>query len=163
VSPRGRVTTIGSSNGGYPVTPGSLPYGGGQLDAVITTFDPLLEGVQISEPSVPACLGPLDLNAEPMPVAGAADFNLYCSQAPPNAHGALAIWLSVPGGAPWPMRPSYLLPDQSDANGWIETPFPLTSMTPGAQIRFRYVVRNTANCGGAGTLSLSNGLVVTVQ
>lgn len=163
VSSTGRVTLIGSSDGGYPVTAASLPYAGGQLDAVVTALDPLLEGVQIDELSVPSCRGPLNLNAEPTPLGSSASFRLYCSQAPPHSFGALAVWLPPSSGTTWRVRPTYLVPAFTNVDGWVETSFPLSVHAAGTQLRFRYAFRNTATCGVPGTISLSNGLLGTAQ
>lgn len=163
VAPNGRMTIAGSSNGGYPITPGGASYAGGQLDAIITALDPVLEGVEFAEPSVPSCFGSLHLNAEPKPVAGSPVLRLYCSQAPPDAAGVLAIWLPIPAGTSWPVRPSDRIAVRADADGWVETPFALTTLLAGAQLRFRYIFRNTPSCGGIGSLAFSNGLLVTVQ
>jgi hypothetical protein len=178
MSPTGRTTVVGwtAFGGPYPTTPGALQpnYMGGQTDGVVTTLDLFLEGLRPTSPSEPGCRGPLMLNGTRMPVAGDGDFTLYCSGAPPHAQGQLRIrklplhgFASIPSGALTLETRGEIdeIAVVTDADGYVETPFPLTSCSPGQLFAFRYVFRNPASCPaptGEGSCA-SNGLLVTVQ
>ncbi len=89
-----RITLVGwTLSCDYPTTPDAFrpKPPGGNTDAVITTMDLVLQGVQQFGKSTPSCMGSLDLNATEMPVAGASTFGLFCSGAPPLAHGFLLV------------------------------------------------------------------------
>lgn len=59
--------------------------------------------------------------------------------------------------------PLLLFPIASDAAGAAAFPLPLTGIPPGPRVFFQFIWLNTPACGGAGTLSASNALDVTVQ
>ena len=178
VSPTGRATLVGQvfSPGGYPTTVNALQptFMGGQADGFVTTMDLYLEGVEPTVSSTPGCRGPLALNATEMPVAGNAGFAVYCSAAPSLAQGELRIrrhplqgFTSLPSGSLTLEARGVVerIRVIADASGYVETPFPLTSHSPGEKIEFRYVFRNPASCPapiGSGSCA-SNGLLVTVQ
>jgi hypothetical protein len=156
-APNGVLTVVGSTaGGGFPTTPNAMfpQFIGGQYDSFITTFYPYLQGIKITGTSVPACLGPLQLNATAMPIAG-QPFSVYCSQAPPDADGVLLV--RQPG------QQLQVLQVQSDSDGFAETSLGSLPSTPGAVLRCRYRFRNPAGCAGAGTISMSNILIVTTQ
>jgi hypothetical protein len=171
ISPTRRVTVGGRSTGGYPTTPGvPFPnYIGGQTDAVVTTLDLVLEGLELKERSVPACLGPLHANGTEMPVAGSTRFAFFCSGAPPGASGWLVVGQASPstihvGGVTLGLTPTAArIPVHSDAYGWVETPFPLASHVTGDVFAVQYLFQNPTACSGPKSWSSSNVVAVTVQ
>ena len=171
ISPTRRVSVGGRSTGGYPTTPGA-PYPnyiGGQTDAVVTTLDLVLEGLELKERSVPACIGPLHANGTEMPVAGSTRFAFFCSGAPPSASGWLVVGQASPsgvqvGGVTLGLTPTAArIPVHSDAYGWVETPYPLTGHLPGDVFAVQYLFQNPAACSGPKAWSTSNVVAVTVQ
>ncbi len=169
-----RVTVCGDTVSlDYPVTPDAFrnQYTGGDREAFVTTLDLLLQGVQQFGTSVPSCLGPINLNATEMPVAGASSFGFYCSGAPPLADGMLvvafasstAITVPAPERTLLPPTSISLLKIRSDAAGYTEIPFPLALGTQGMQFTARSLFRNTTSCPGPAAWSSSNGLSITVQ
>ncbi len=172
-TPDRRVSVGGYSTGGYPTTPGAAftSYIGGQTDAVVTTLDLVLQGLELKGISLPACLGPLHANGTEMPKSGTASFAFFCSGAPPMANGWLLLGqvLAAPaqvGGLPlWisPTGPMARIPVTSDGDGWVETPVPLTTAAAGQVFAGQYLFRNPPSCQGRGPWSTSNALVVTVQ
>ena len=155
-SPESLVTLVGHTMPPFPTTPNAVfpnPIGG-QSDSFITTFELLLEGVQTTGTSVPACLGPLNANATTMPLAG-QPFGIYCSQAPPNAKGVLIAFSS--DGLP------SIQQVQSGPEGYVETSVGNLPSTPGKLIRYRYAFRNPPGCAGPGLISTSNVVAIQVQ
>ncbi len=174
MSPSGRITVCGLTvSTDYPVTPDAFRnhYTGGNAEAVITTLDLVLQGVQQFGASVPSCLGPITLNATEIPVAGASSFGFYCSGAPPLADGMLvvafisstAIKLPSPERALFPPTSISILKIRSDAAGYAEVSFPLALGTQGLQFTARSIFRNTTSCPGPAAWSSSNGLSIAVQ
>ncbi len=174
MSPTGRVTVCGETlSPDYPVTPDAFRnrYTGGNSEAVVTTLDLVLQGVQQFGTSLPSCLGPVVLNATEMPVAGASSFGFYCSGAPPLADGKLvlvftssaAITIPAPERTLLPPTSISLLKIRSDAAGYTEVSFPLALGTQGMQFTARALFRNTTSCPGPAAWSSSNGLLITVQ
>jgi hypothetical protein len=173
MSATGRVSVAGYCywRGGYPTTANAFQptYQGGQTDAVVTTLDLLLQGVEQYGASTPACNGPLVLNATKMPSAGIADFSVYCSGAPPLADGVLVI--GTHGGSLFHVGSSIpgrhviyqILPVRSDSRGYVETVLPIPSGTTGKQFVCQYSFTNPSTCAGPSAKSSSNGLRVTVQ
>jgi len=155
-SPAGVLTVVGrTASGDYPTTQNAVSphFIGGQEDAFITTFIPLLQGVSLVGRSRPSCLGPLQLNATTMPVAG-QPFGVYCSQAPPNAKGVLVVRDDA-GRTVYPVV--------SDPAGFVETPLGSLPSTPGAVLWCRFLFRNPPTCPGAGPFSSSNSLRIETQ
>ncbi len=175
MTPTGRVSIAGRvfSPGGWPTTPNAFQptYNGGQIDGVATTFDLYLEGVSRFGSSNPACLGPLTMNVTEMPAPGASRFAFWCSGAPPLANGwwilneALAAPTSVGrlGLLTGFSGPLARIPVQSDAFGYVETPYPLTSQALGYEFAGLYFFRNTLSCTGSSPLSWSNALKIKVS
>ncbi len=173
MSPARRVTLVGRTlSVDYPTTPDAFQPKppGGNADAVITTMDLVLQGVQQLGKSTPSCLGPLDLNATEMPVAGASTFGLYCSGAPPLAHGFLLVSIAGSSSALRATRPlRFGMPPtivqfvESNAEGYAEARLPLPAGSTGMQLVCRYLFKNTYSCMGPLPWSTSNGLFVTVQ
>jgi hypothetical protein len=175
VSPTRRVTLAGHTQSpDYPTTPDALQPSpvGGQADAVVTTMDMVLQGVQQLGASDASCIGLLDLNAMEMPVAGSQTFGLYCSGAPPLAGGALVV--SVPGGAPGTLLPgpgklgtvtgpTFVRYVTSDAAGYVEKRFPLPAGSSGMKLLCQLVFQNPPQCTGESPSSSSNRLLLTVQ
>jgi hypothetical protein len=169
----GRVSVTGYcyAPGGYPTTPNALQpnFMGGQTDAVVTTLDLLLQGLAQSGTSIPACHGPLVLNATKMPSSGAADFSVYCSAGPPNAQGVLwvgsrgALLQRVGGTGSSLHDVYYAIAVNSDSSGYTETTLPIPANSTGLTFSCQYVFQNTPTCHGAGPFSSSNVLRVTVQ
>jgi len=177
MTPGGRVTVVGEcfAPGGYPTTPEApFPeYLGGQTDVVVTSMDLLLEGVEPYGESTPACLGPLSIGVTEMPVAGAAEFALYCSGAPPDASGwllvssaAASLGQADPSQATLWIDPSRLVRRiwvQSDAFGYAETSQPLPPNAAGRDLHFQFLFVNPPACPGSATTSASAALKVTIQ
>lgn len=170
---RGRVALVGSSTGGYPTTPSAVQpnYAAGQSNAVVTTMDLLLRGVQQFGESTSSCRGVLQMNTSEMPAAGAATFGVWCSGAPPSARGMLVFGSprSAPafvGGAQlWIdlSRPTTRIPVVADSHGFVETTIPLPATAAGRKVAAQYLFRNSVACGtGRGACS-SNGLLIEVQ
>ncbi|MCI0633936.1 MAG: hypothetical protein L0206_08495, partial [Actinobacteria bacterium] len=154
-SPAGLLTIGGQTFGAHPTTENATfpnPIGGG-FDAYITTFIPLLDGVEVQGTASSSCLGPLQINATSQPLAG-QPFSVYCSQATPDAKGVLLVRQG--DGA------AQVIQVQSDASGFVETS--LGSLPPaGTKLRCRYRFRNTMACPGTTPVSSSSLLLVTVQ
>ena len=175
VSAAGRVTMAGYSFlGGFPTTPGSFSpnYNGGQRDGVVASLDLLLQGVRLAHHSKRSCLGPIALNAIEMPVSGTASFGFYCSGAPPLANGWLitdggnldAVSVSPSGRLLLSMpKSAQVIPVIANQEGYVETPFSLAGCAAGSEFKCRMLFNNTAACGGLGTWSASNSLIITVQ
>ncbi len=173
MNPSRRVTLVGRTfSCDYPTTPDAFQPTppGGNTDAVITTMDLLLQGVQQLGKSTPSCLGPLDLNATEMPVAGASTFGVYCSAAPPLARGFLIVSMAgsssalrQTGSGRLGMPPTMVQLVESNAEGFAETRLPLPAGVTGMQLICRYVFRNTSSCTGPLPWSATNGLLITVQ
>jgi len=172
-TPAGRLTVTGASwfPGGFPVTPGAFQtsYNGGQLDGLVTTLELYLLGVEPFGISKPSCLGPLTMNVTEMPAPGATRFAFWCSSAPPNAQG----WLLLNEALAAPTQTGRLaqlgfsgpfarIAVQSDAAGYVETPFPLTNFAEGDRFAGRYVFLNSPSCPPSGPATWSNGLEITV-
>jgi hypothetical protein len=149
------LTIGGQAYGQVLTTPNAIfpnPIGG-QFDAYITTFLPLLDGVEVQGTASSSCLGPLQINATTQPLAG-QPFSVYCSQAPPDAKGVLFVRQSD--------GPTQGIQVESDANGFVETS--LGNLPPaGTKLRCRYRFRNTVACPGLTPVSSSSLLLVTVQ
>jgi hypothetical protein len=175
MSPTRRVTLTGyTQSPDYPTTPDALRPSpvGGQADAVVTTMDLVLQGVQQLGASDASCIGLLDLNATEMPVAGSKTFGLYCSGAPPLAGGTLVV--SVPGGAPGTLLPgpgklgtvtgpTFVRYVASDAAGYVENGLPLPAGSSGMKLLCQFVFQNPPQCTGESPSSSSNRLLLTVQ
>jgi len=170
----GRVSVCGATfYGGYPTTPGSAQpdYHGGQTDAVITTFDLLLEGVDILGASTPSCRGPVQLNTTRMPLAGDAQFGLWCSGAPP--FGAGWLLLGAPASSAQPVfgaedwidlsRRFVRRPILADRHGFAEIPLGGAIGPAGFAFGAQCVFLGTETCPGRTRLSASNGLCIRVQ
>jgi hypothetical protein len=173
LTPDGRVTVIGASwfPGGFPTTADAFQtsYNGGQLDGLVTTLELYLLGVEPFGVSKPSCLGPLTMNVTEMPAPGATRFAFWCSAAPPNAKG----WLLLNEASTAPVQSGRLaqlgfsgpfarIPVQSDAAGYVETPFPLTHFTDGDGFAALYVFLDSPSCPSNGRFTWSNGLKITV-
>jgi hypothetical protein len=173
MSPRGRVTVVGASSGLTPTTPGShsSTYNGGQTDAFVATLGLYLAGIEPFGDSTPACRGPVVANATEMPAAGAPDFALSCSGAPPFSTGLLVlgrlrqapvrrlgidVWIDL-------ASPVRLIPVTCDADGYVEERLPLTNAASGTVFSAQFVLRTTGSCPGSGPRCASDAVRVTVQ
>ena len=171
----GRAAAVGNCYlGDYPTTPNAFSpnYVGGQTDGVITVIDLLPTGVRRYGGSTPACLGPIEAGAVPMPKAGATGFRLWCSAAPPLSSGFLlvstlpaqptgtshGVFLWVDPGALVSVVPVFTTRD-----GYAEIAYPLTGLAPGAKRYVQFVFFNTASCPGSSALCASDALGITVQ
>jgi hypothetical protein len=173
VTQTGRVCLVGVSSGGFPVTAGAFDtdYNGGATDAIITSMDLYLRGVEPLGVSTPSCHGPLIANATLMPESGNTRFAFYCSQCPENTRGWLLV--GVPSAARFnyagirlwldPARSIVRLPAQTNADGFVETSYPLTHVSSGTVFGCQYLFRNTQACAGDSAFCASNALTVTVQ
>lgn len=169
----GRVTVAGQTiSQDYPTTSNAFqPTFGAGGEAVVTTMDLVLRGVDLIGSSNPSCLGAVMLNATEMPVQGAASFGFYCSAAPPLARGWLLVGFSnaqspfalARNTGPALPTPLSILPVQSDAAGYAEIPLPLKTGTQGLVFSARCFFKNPSTCLGPMPFSSSNGLLITVQ
>ena len=168
-----RVALGGRMGVGGPVTPGSFDqtFNGGVNDIVAAVLDLLLQGTSGLGDSTPSCRGAVTMNVTRMPSSGASDFGFWCSGAPPNAQGWLLLGREaqvptlIQGAALWLDRSNRLLriPVVSNADGFVETPLPLTAVPSGLHFAAQYVFLNTATCPGLGPWSMSHALLVDVQ
>lgn len=168
-----RVVFGGGTQAGLPVTAGSFDqtYNGGLNDGYVAVLDLLLQGTRAYGDSTPSCRGDLTMNVTRMPSAGAADFGFYCSGAPPSSFGWLI--LGTEASSPTPSHGASIWLDvtrriariavQSDANGFVETPLPLTGFGSGIPFAAQYFFLNTSACSGQGPFSASHGLRIDVQ
>jgi hypothetical protein len=173
MNPARRVTVAGFSNGGYPTTPNAAfpTYQGGQTDGVVTNFDLVFIGVELSGASTPSCHGPLALNTTEMPAAGAGNFAFNCSGAPPQTGGWLLLGQASATthfvkGVALSMdltQPITRIPVTTNRDGYVRTPFTLPPGSQGQKFSCQYFLRNTSACGGQGTWCGSNALTITVQ
>jgi hypothetical protein len=173
VSTTGRTTIVGYTFGRWPTTLGSLSpsSNGGQTDGYVTSLDLFPAGVNVLGMSTPSCRGPLSLNAIEMPSSGAASFGFYLSGAPPSTSGTLLTGSStttstlLDGVQVWldPNQPIVRTPFTTDRNGYAEIAFPLTAITRGSSFGAQALLRNTDECGGQGTNSSSNAIVIVAQ
>jgi N-acetylneuraminic acid mutarotase len=166
-------------HGIYPVTlgdevviaGGATVVGFGAVRTVLA-FRYLPSGVSRYGAATPSCAGAIQASVSGRPLAGDAGFRVVNSpHAPPNANGALLLG-SVPDtrgqlllGATIhvnPLPPFFALPTTADAQGAGSFALPLPAGLQGTfYVQFVWV--NTAGCGGAGTLSASDALCVTLQ
>jgi hypothetical protein len=168
-----RMVLAGDASPGLPTTPGAFDqtYNGGNNDCFAAVLDLYLQGTSGYGTSTPSCHGDLTMNVTQMPAAGAQGFGFYCSGAPPLAEGWLVLGLEAPaptlvqGASVW-LDPSHRLIRrrvQSNADGFVETPMPLTSAHSGQHFAAQYVFANTASCSGPGGFSASHAVLVDVQ
>jgi hypothetical protein len=168
-----RMAFAGGMGTGVPTTPQSFDqtFNGGNNDLVAAVLDLFLQGTRGYGRSTPSCRGELIMNATQMPSAGASGFGFWCSGAPPSSQGWLLLGNEAPtpapalGGAIWLDRSGriFSIPVQANADGFVETPLPLTAIPTGQHFAAQYVFLNTATCPGLGLLSTSHAVVVDVQ
>ena len=157
----------------YPTTPGAHDtvyntWG----DAFATRLDMLPKGVTAYGRSTPSCQGPIALGVTRMPVAGAADFAVTCTSAPPDSAGVLAVgFLPSVQGIPFhnivlhinPFAPFIPLQILSNNRGASTTNIPIPAGITGIKAYCQVVWSNTRTCPGSGLLSASNALELTIQ
>lgn len=171
--PDGGMTVTGYTIGpGFPTTPGVFgpSYFGGGRDITVARLDLLYEGVELLGASTPSCRGPLEAQASEWPLAGAVNFSLWCSQAPPMSSGFLLIGspatspTNINGVAVWlaTNRPIRRIPVITDGYGWVRTNVDLTNAQPGRRLTGQFLIRNTPTCGNQSWCA-SNAVNVTVQ
>ncbi len=167
----GRIALTGYTPGGAPTTPGAAQthFAGGQWDAFIGVLNLNPTGIETRGVSTPSCLGPLQLQASRQPFAGASNFELLCSAAPPSATGWLLISTapaalnSSRGAAALHVAPDSLVARiavDADAWGFVSTPVASSLMSSGARYYAQYVF--PSNCGTTGGWCSSNGLEISV-
>jgi hypothetical protein len=141
-------------------------------DAFVARMDLLPTGVNRYGTSSGACRGPIVMDVTRMPAAGALDFTMVCSAAPPLAVGWLLLGIAAdPLGTPvlgarLHVSPAnFVLPLQvrCSATGFAAVRLPLDRTWRGARIFAQFLWLNPSNCPGTGPLSSSNALEVTVQ
>jgi hypothetical protein len=172
MSAEGRVALTGATQNQFPTTPcsASPTYNGGQTDAFVFVLDPVLTGTTPVGRSVPACRGPIQLNAWAVPTSGATDFGLWASGAPPFARGKLLLGrprssaVQRAGVALWVdgTAPLRIVAVQADADGYLEIPLSLAGAPSGGRFGAQ-VVFETTGCPPSGPLASSPGLEVVVQ
>ncbi len=185
LSPAGDVVVSGSTwSPDFPITPGSpsttynatgcSPFGGSApcSDAFLARLDLLPTGVSRFGAATVGCGPGMPISVSGLPLATNPSFAITCSGAPPGTSGALFIGAApdlagtLTSGvqahvlltAPW-----FALPTNTDARGWSTVAIPIPSGLTGMTFAAQFGWDNTATCGGAGTLSASNALLVTVQ
>jgi hypothetical protein len=172
--PMGVVTIGGSTEGDYPVTPGAFATtpAGGQTDGMVTRMDLLPTGAASFGSSTPSCYGPLVIGPTEMPAAGSSTFSIYASGAPPGSLGFLGLapnpiasGFSIAGLTLWiePGPGLVLLPAPAQSFPYAEVSVPIPPGTVGLRAHAQLAFLNTSTCGGAGTLSATNALELTVQ
>jgi hypothetical protein len=144
----------------------------GWSDGFVARMDLLPTGVNRYGGSSGACQGQIIMDVTRMPAAGALDFTVVCSAAPPSARGWL-ILSAAPDHAGTPILGAILhvstsrvlsaLPLASDTLGLGVVRLPPLPVGLGARFFAQFVWVNTANCPGAGPLSSSNALEIVVQ
>jgi len=137
-------------------------------DAVVTTFDLVLQGLKLAWESTPACLRLIHANGTSMPRAGSKRFSFFASGAPPLASGWLVLGQTSQtpvqlGLVTLGVQPATRIPVASDHQGWVETPYSLEAYAPGDTFSAQYLFCNPASCLGPQPWSTSNAVEVTVQ
>jgi hypothetical protein len=131
-------------------------------DAFLARMDLLPTGVNRYGRSSGACLGPIVMDVTRMPGAGAPDFTIVCSAAPPSATGWLLLGVAPDAsgtqilGARLHVDVSRLVvavPTNSSATGFGSVTLPLDQSWRGRQAYAQFVWINSANCPGNGFLS----------
>lgn len=174
IQPNGEAVVTGNTAASnFPTTPGAFQATpGGHIDGFVTQLDLMPTGVQKYGSSTSSCSGPISIGVTKMPVQGEAGFALTSSGSPPGAAGLLAICGgSVPAGFPLlglqafldPATPLFVFSAAADEVGWSERGVLLPSGSQGVTVYSQFVWLNTASCGGAGTLSASDALALTIQ
>jgi N-acetylneuraminic acid mutarotase len=166
-------------HGIYPVTFGEEIVIAGGANVVgfgavrtVLAFRYLPSGVSRYGTATPACNGAIRASVSSRALAGDSQFRVVGSpNAPPNASGALLL-----GGTPdtrgqlllgasihvHPLPPFFAPPTTADAQGAGSFGLPLPAGLQGT-FYAQFVWVNTAACGGAGALSASDALSITVQ
>lgn len=176
VFPDGRAVCSGLTQliTSLPVTPDAIQptTGGGTLDGFLAVFDMLPFGASRFGASTSPCSDSIWIGVTEQPLPGSSSFGLLASGAPGNAIGFLALSSgAVPAPLPllgldvWvdPGSLALLLPGNSDAVGFTETPLPLPATSQGKTVYCQYLWLNPSGCGSPGTFSSSSALQVTVQ
>jgi hypothetical protein len=167
------VSITGVTNSGsFPVSPGAWsPSLRGSNDAFATLLDMRTPGVVRYGVSTPACRGAIHAGVGRWPAAGAANFALTCTQAPPNTVGVVVIGFAPAPGYPvlgitaWVdiLQPTILETAWSDADGSTRIPVSLASVSSGGRFYAQFAWINPPGCGVAFDLSASDAVEVTIQ
>ncbi len=161
-----------TNSGNLPISAGAWsPSQLGTNDAFAAVLDLRTPGVVRYGTSTPACLGPIYATVGRWPAAGAADFALACTQAPPLTIGIVVIGFAPAPGFPilgisaWIdlVQPTILATAVSDDLGFAKVPLSLATVTAGGQFYAQFAWFNPPWCGVQGTLSASDALDITVQ
>ena len=117
-----------------------------------------------------SCLGPLTIGSNRSPDAGAADFRLYTSQAPPFAAGGLA--LGVESLAPLPLGDqlvwvnlanAVILPLVAGPTGYVSAGIPVPPTAAGVEVVAQAGFLPTPSCASSVPLLLSPALRLRIQ
>ena len=170
----GKVLIGGFTNStNFPVTAGAYDTThNGNYDAFVAKLTVVPPGVKRYGASTPACKGPETIYVLEEPKAGEAKFGFAANNAPPSSAGVLLIGVKdLPAGLPicgitlWVdvTKPFFAALVSSDTKGESSITLPMPTGIQGAKFFTQYVWVNTASCGGAGTLSATDALEITVQ
>lgn len=167
------VSLTGVTNSGnLPVAPSA--WSSSQLgtnDAFAAVLDMRAPGLVRYGQSTPGCLGPVHISGSRWPAAGAADFALVCTQAPPQAFGVLVVGFGPFPGVPVLgvqayvdlLGPTVLFSTTSDDLGFARVPISLQNAPVGGRIYTQFAWFHPPGCGVPMSLAASDALEVTVQ
>ena len=151
-----------------PTTAGTPPWG----DAFVSKLDILPLGVTRYGTSTHSCRGAISTNVTDTPAVASSAFAITSHYAPPQSPGVLLVGAGPDESGTSVVgitvhvnlaRPLILIPVASGASGHAQIPISFPAATVGGRIFAQFVWVNTAACGGAGTLSASDALEITVQ
>ncbi len=168
------VTVAGVTNSSdFPATSGALDTAlAGSGDGIVARFSLPPCGASPYGTSTAACSGPIQIGVKGCPQSGDPLFAVTCLYAPPAAAGVLLLGVGQDlAGSPILgitlhvslVLPVFPLAAVSNGVGVATRAIPIPGGTAGAQVFAQFVWLNPAICGGLGTFSASNALVLTVQ
>ncbi|MGH7150170.1 MAG: SBBP repeat-containing protein, partial [Planctomycetota bacterium] len=168
------VTVAGVTNSSdFPASQGAFDTSlAGSGDGFVARLSLPPCGASAYGSSTPACSGPIQIGVTRCPHSGDPLFAVTCLYAPPAAAGVLLLGVGQDlAGTPVLgvtlhvsfALPLFLLSAASNGVGVATRPIPIPGGTAGAQVFAQFVWLNTAVCGGLGTFSASNALVLTVD
>ncbi|MFT6079580.1 MAG: hypothetical protein ACJAQZ_001638 [Planctomycetota bacterium] len=165
------LTGVTNSNN-MPVTAGAWsPAQLGTNDAFSTVLDMRAPGVVRYGVPTAGCAGSSRASVGRWPEAGATDFSLQCTQAPPLTLGVLVIGFAPAPGFPVLgvqayvdlLQPTVLLTAFSDLHGMSRVLLSLAAVPPASQLFVQFAWFNPPGCGTAFQLGASDALDITVQ
>jgi Domain of unknown function (DUF5122) beta-propeller len=174
MNPHGSVTIAGDTFGrDFRSTTGSFdPTYNGLGDAYVAQLSVLPTGVNRMGTSAPGCGVAAAMGITIRPEVGVGGFALLGAGAPPSTSGLLMVGFAMVTN---PIRilgsriyvdlskPHVLIGIASNTNGRVTLPISLPASAKGARAFTQFLWLNTTACGGANTLSSSNGIDMTVR